>query len=214
MNRIDLKVTNREILGKKVRFLRRERITPVHLFGHGIKSRALQCDTAELQQLLAHAGKTRLVSLKCDDEKKPRTVVIREVQKEPLTGELIHIDFYQVKMAEKVKMEIPIILVGETPALKSKENTLVQELNTLTVECLPINIPASVELGISPLVEPEQGLRVKDIELDKEVTVLNDPELLVVKISSRPIEKIVEEKIEEEAVETPEEEPKKEWPGT
>ena len=204
MDQIELKVTKREILGKKVRFLRRQGITPVHLFGHGVESVALQCDTAKLKWVLAEAGRTRLISLKLDGEKGPRTVVIREVQTEPQTGESLHVDFYQVKMAEEVKVEVPVVLVGEAPALKLKENTLAQELNTLTVECLPAKIPARVELDISSLTEPEQAVRVKDIELDKEITVLNDPERVVARISSRPMERIEEEVVTEEEVEIPE----------
>ena len=79
-----------------------------------------------------------------------------------------------------------------------------QELNTLTVECLPAKIPASVELDISSLTEAEQTLRVKDIELDKEITILNDPELAIVRIRSRPAEKIEEPMVAEEAVKAPE----------
>ena len=198
MDQLELKVANREILGKKVRFLRRQYVTPVHLFGHAIKSVALQCDTAKLQHVLAQAGQTRLVNLKLDNEKSPRTVLVREVQREPLTRELLHVDFYQVKMEEKIRIEIPIVLVGEAPVLKLKGNTLTQELNTLTVESFPAKIPASIELDVSSLTEPEQAVRVKDIELDEEITIVNDQELVVVKASSRPVEKI------EEAVEIPE----------
>ncbi len=101
-------------------------------------------------------------------------------------------------------MEVPVVLVGEAPALKSKENMLVQELNTLTVECLPAKIPAGVELDLSSLTETEQTVRVKDIELDKEITILNDPELAIVRIRSRPVEKIEEPVVAEEAVKAPE----------
>lgn len=207
MDQIELKVTSREILGKKVRFLRRQGVIPVHLYGPGIESMALQCDTTELQRVLDEAGKTQLISLKIDNEKKPRTVVVHEVQIEPQTGESLHVDFYQVKMAEKVKVEIPIVLVGEAPALKLKENMLVQELNTLSVECLPAKIPPSVELDLNSLTESEQAVRVKDIELDREVTVLNDPELVMVKISVRRIEKVEEPVIAEEEIEVSEEAP-------
>ena len=127
MDEIALEVTSREILGKKVRFLRRQGVTPVHLFGHGIESMSLQCDTATLRHALAEAGRTRLISLKIASEKEPRNVVVREVQTEPRTGESLHVDFYQVKMTEQVRVEVPIVLVGESPALKFKENMLVLE---------------------------------------------------------------------------------------
>ena len=193
MDQIELKVSKRETLGKKVRFLRREGITPVHLFGHGIESLALQCDTANLKQVLAEAGQTALVNLKVDGEKGPRTVMVREVQTLSLENELLHVDLYQVEMAELIKVEVPVILVGEAPALKSRENILTHELNTLSVECLPAKIPASIEVDLSSLTEPDQALRVKDIELDKEVAVLNDPELVVARIRPRPVERVEEE---------------------
>jgi large subunit ribosomal protein L25 len=197
MDKVELKVDKRQILGKNVRFLRRQRITPVHLFGHGIESLALQCDTAELKRVLAQTGHTRLISLKVAEEKKPLNVLVREVQKVSLTGELLHVDFYNVKMAEKIKMEVPVVLVGDAPALKFKENMLVQDLHDLTVECLPAKIPASIELDISNLTETDQAIRVRDITLDGEVSLLNDPELVVVKISLRHVE-VVEEKLAEE----------------
>lgn len=206
MDQIELNVTKREILGKKVRFLRRQGITPVHLFGHGIESQALQCDAARLQQVLAEAGKTKLINFKIDGEKKARPVIVREVEIELPRRGLVHVDFYQVRKAEEVKVEVPVVLVGEASALKLRENTLLQELDTLSVECLPANIPASVELDISSLTESEQVLRVKDIELEKGVTVLNDPEVVVAKISARRVEEVVEEVVAE-AVEAPEEAP-------
>jgi large subunit ribosomal protein L25 len=92
-------------------------------------------------------------------------------------------------------------LVGEAPALKVKENTLVRELDSLSVECLPGDIPTSVELDLTQLTEAEQAIRVKDIRLGEEVTVSNDPEVVVVKISSRPVEVVEEVVAEQVAVE-------------
>jgi len=211
MAEIQLAVTTREILGKKVRFLRRQGITPVHLFGHNVESVALQCDTAQLERVLAQAGRTRLVGLRLDKATKLRNVLVREVQRNPPTGELLHVDFYQVRRAEKVSVEIPIALVGEAPALRFKENLLTRELNSLTIECLPDKIPASVELDISSLSEAAQAIRVKDIRLDKGLTVLNDPEQIVVKISALAVERAEEAVAEEEAATpSPEEESKEE----
>ena len=202
MERIELEVTSREVLGKKVSFLRRQGITPVHVFGHGIESLALQCDTAKLQHALAQAGQTRIITLKLGNERRPRPVVVREVQRALRKGELLHVDFYQVKMAEKIRVEVPVLLVGEAPALKAKGNALVQELHALTIECFPARIPASVELALSPLTEPDQVIRVKNIELDEEITVVSEPELVVARISSQPVERIEEEVKAEETVET------------
>jgi len=193
MEHMELAATTREILGKKVRFLRRQGITPAHLFGHNVESVALQCDTAQLKRVLAQTGQTRLIGLKLDKARKPRNVMVREVQREPSTSELLHVDFYQVSMAEKIRVEVPIVPVGEAPALKLEENFLIQQLNSLSVECLPDEIPDSVELDVSSLTEAEQAIHVRDITLDEGITVLNNPEQLVVKISARRVEKLIEE---------------------
>ena len=203
MDKIELTVTNREILGKKVKHLRRQGITPVHLFGHGIKSLALQCETGELERVLGQAGHTGLVSFKVDHEKKSRSVVVREFDRDWRKGQLLHVDFYQVRMGEKIKVDVPIALVGEAPALESKAHMLEHELETLNVECLPAKIPSSIEVDISSLSEPDQTIRVKDVTVDKDITILNDPDLVVVKISYRHVEKIEEEVaevVEEEEV--------------
>ena len=205
MEQIELKTNSRDILGKRVRFLRRQGITPVHLIGHGLQSLTLQCETAKLQRSLTLVGETRLISLRVNDERRARPVLVREIQRDPLTGKLLHVDFYQVKMEEKVQVEVPIVLVGEAPALKVKGNALLQELNTLTVECLPAKIPSNLELNIDSLTEPGRAMRVKDIAVDSDITVLIDPEQMVVTVTAARPEEI---EVPEEAVVTPPEETK------
>jgi len=189
------------VLGKKTRFLRRQRITPAHLYGRGVSSVALQCDTDELVNLVAHAGKTRLINLEVDGEK-PKSVFVREIQRDVITRELLHIDFYQVKRTEKIAVDVPIVLVGEAPALKFKGRMLVHGINSLSVECLPTNVPPQIDIDITQLEEVEQAIYVKDIVLDPEITVHADPEQMVAKISKVMVKEEVEEvaKVEEEAL--------------
>ena len=210
MEQIELLVTTREVLGKKVGALRRQGIIPAHLFGRDIESVALQCDTAQLQRVLAQAGKTRLISLRLDKARKPRNVLVREIQRDLITGSLLHVDFYQVGMAAEIKVEVPIVLVGEAPALKSKGNILMQELSSLAIGCLPGEIPASVEVDLSALTEAGQAIHVKDIMLGEGITVFSDPEHMVLKINVLPIEKVEEVAEAPEAAQLPEEEPKEE----
>jgi len=200
---LKLKATPRSVLGKKTRFLRRQGITPIHVYGHNIKSLALQCDTAELQHLIAQAGRTRLISLEIDSER-PRTVFVREIQRDPITHELLHVDFYQVKKGEKILVDVPIVFVGEAPALKTKGRMLVHGINSLSIECLPGRVPPQIEVDLSQLEEVEQAIHVKDIALGPEVTVRNDPEQLVIKVSEALVKEAapeVEEVAEAEEVE-------------
>ncbi len=196
MKELTIEASKREVFGKKTRFLRRQGIIPIHLFGHNIKSLALQCKESELERAIAQAGTTRLLNLVIDGDKKPRKVFIREIQRDAITDELLHVDFYQVKMTEKMKAEVPIVLVGEAPAAKGKGRTLVQQLTSLSIECLPDQIPPAIEVDISHLEEVEQTIYVKDLALSPEVTVLNPPEQMVVKVSEVAAE---EEEVEEEA---------------
>ncbi len=178
-----LKAAKRDILGKKTRFLRRQGSTPAHLLGHGIESLALQCDTAELQRIIAQGGTTRIIELNIEAEKQPRSVFIREIQRDEINGQLLHVDFYQVKMTEKITADIPIVLVGEAPATKSKENMLEQLLTQLGVECLPEKLPPQIEVDLSLLAEAGQAIHVKDIALDPDITVTTEPDQIIVKVS-------------------------------
>ena len=200
MEDLKLKATHRAVLGKKARFLRRQGITPTHLYGHNVKSAALQCDTSELQDLLVHAGKTRLVSLDVDGER-AKSVFIREVQRDAITRELLHVDFYQVKRTERIAVDVPIVLIGEAPALKFKGRMLVHGINSLNVECLPTSVPPQIDVDITQLEEVEQAINVKDIVLDPEITVHADPQQLVVKISEVMVKEVEEvPEVAEEAV--------------
>jgi large subunit ribosomal protein L25 len=205
--KLKLKADKRDILGKKTRFLRRQGITPAHLFGHGIESLTLQCDTAELQQIIHQGGATRLIDISIEDDTQPRSAFIREIQRDALNGQLLHVDFYQIKKTEKITADIPIILTGEAPATKSKDNMIEHLLNQLSVECLPDKLPPQIEVDLSPLAEAGQAIHVKDINLDKDITINTDPEQLIVKVSrvkaaaEEEVEAAEEVEVEEEAAE-------------
>lgn len=189
MEGIRLQASKREILGKKTRFLRRQGITPTHLFGHNLESLSLQCDTAKLQRIIAQAGTTRLIALEIEGSKQPKSVFIREIQEDEVNGQLLHVDFYQVRKREKIKAEIPIVLIGEAPAMKVRGRSLMQTLNSLSIECLPDKLPPQIEIDLSRLEEVEQVIHVRDITLSPDITVKTDLDQLVVKVSEAVVEK-------------------------
>ncbi len=194
MEELKLKAARRDVLGKRNRFLRRQGITPAHLFGHSIESQFLQCDTAELTKVVAHAGETRIISLKIEGEKQPKNVFVKEVQRDAFGRKLLHVDFYQVRKGEKMQVTVPIVLIGESPAIKGKGRMLSHGITELNIECLPEKVPPQIEVDISVLEELEQSLQVKDIVLDPDITVHADPEQLIVKVTEAQL------KVEEEVV--------------
>jgi len=212
---LKLKATYRDVMGKKTRFLRRQGTTPTHLFGHNLKSLPLQCDTAELTHIIAQAGKTRLVNLDIDNDKQPRSVLIREIQRDEVSRRLLHVDFYQVKKGKKIAIDIPIVLVGEAPAMKTKGRMLTHGITSLSIECLPDSVPPQIEVDVSSLEEVEQSIHIKDLVFSPDITVHADPEQLVVKVSAaivKEVEEVVEEAVEEAVpaeaeAEAPEEKP-------
>jgi len=214
MDNLSLKANSRNITGKGVRFLRREGVTPLHLFGHGVESLALQSETISLEKVLAAAGETRLISLSLNKERRVRPVLVREIQRDPLSGNLVHVDLYQVNMDEKIESEVPIVLTGKAPALDDKSNMMLQELDTLNIESLPDKIPASIKVDVSSLTAAGQVKRVKDINVDPEIVITTNPETIIAAIMARHEEKKVEEKPAAEEVKTPVvEEPAKEKPA-
>ena len=182
-------VTTRSVSGKKTRFLRRKGITPAHLFGQGLDSIAVQCPTEELQRAIAQKGTTRLMDLKLDAEKGPRSVFIREIQRDALSGELIHVDFYQVNKNRKIRVAVPVFLVGDAPAAKLKNNIIEQLMSEVEVESLPGDLPPQIDVDITPLAEANQALKISDIKVKPGVAVMASPEQLIVKVTT-----IMEEK--------------------
>ena len=202
MKELKLNAARRDVLGKRNRFLRRRGITPAHLFGHSLESQALQCDTVELKKIITRAGETRLISLEVEGDNEPKSVFLREVQRDAFGIQLLHVDFYQVRMEEKMEVDVPIVLVGEAPAMKGKGRMLSHGITELSIECLPAKVPPQIEVDISVLEELEQSIQVKDIILDPDITVHADPEQLVVKVTE--VQVVAEEEVvvaEEEGAE-------------
>ena len=213
MNQEELKVSRREILGKKVRFLRREGLTPVNLYGPNIESIPLQAETSLLKRLIVRVGRNALVTLRIDGDKKSRRVMVRDIQRNPLTEELLHVGFFQVEMTHRVRAEVPLLFLGEAPAVKNRRGMLLQNLTALQVEALPGELPRNIEVDLSGLEELDQAIHVRDVPVDDAVEVLNDPDHMVVQVKETRVEVEEVEEVEAEAVKEEEEAPPEEAEG-
>jgi len=201
---IELAVAHRSILGKKVKGLRRQGITPANIYGHGIPSQAVQVPTPDLARTIRVVGRNTMLQLHVEDERKRRPVFVRHVQRDPITDEFLHVDFYQVSLKEKIRLEVPLVMVGEAPAVDVYHAILLQSVNAISVEGLPGDLPPHIEVDVSGLAEIDDAVHVKNLEVSPDVTLLVDPELVVAKVAApRLVEEVVEEEVEvpEEAVE-------------
>ena len=180
MDTLELAVDVREALGKKARFLRRDGITPANIYGRNLDSVALQLQSSDLVHALTQAGRNAVLSVKVNGEKKPRTAVIRNVQRHPVTDSIVHVDFLQVDVTRAITSDVPILLVGESPLPKTS-TVISQILSSIQVSGLPMDIPSSVEADISVLVEVDQSIHVSDLRLPDGVEVLTDADQMVVR---------------------------------
>ena len=196
---MQLKASTRELLGKRSRRLYGQGKLAAVVYGHNTKPTPLTLERLEFQKVFVKSGRTHLVDLVVDGARTEK-VLVREIQTHPRRLGPIHVDFYQVNLEEKITVEVPIHLVGESAAVKRGDADILQPLHSLRVECLPSDIPEAFEVDLTPLEEIESELRISDITLPKGVTVLIDPEELVVKIIKKREMKVEEEVPAAEAV--------------
>ena len=174
----------RSVLGKKVKQLRRTGITPANIYGHNVPSVAIEADTRELNLLLRRAGRTALVEISVQGEAAPRPVLVRQYTRRPVNDQLLHVDFFQVSMRETLTVEVPVTMVGIAPVADAGDGVVMLSLETVLVECLPGDIPSHIEADLSSLVDTSVSIFVRDLRVPAGVTVMNDPDIAVVSVTS------------------------------
>ena len=190
---LTLETAARSVTGKRVHVLRRSGITPLHLYGKDTLSLAIQADAAQLQRLVAQAGKNIPVSISVQGTKETHLTFIREVQRHPITEEILHVDFYKVPASETTRAEVPVYLTGEAPAVRTNHGVMLQALHHIQVESLPLNIPQYIEVDVSDLDDFEKAIYVHDLKVDDSVTFITTPDELVARVN--PPRVVVEEEV-------------------
>jgi len=210
MARKELVVEARQVTGKKVAALRRAGILPGNIFGKGIESESIQLETEVLEHTLKAAVANEVIDLKVG-KGTARPVVIHKIQRNPLNGSFLHADFYQVQLREKMRADVPLVLIGESEAVGTYNGVLLETLNSVQVEALPLDLPSSIEVDISVIKELEGAIHVGALRVPSTVTILTDPEIMIVKVAAPRVE---EEEEPAEAAEAAEgEEPTAEAEG-
>lgn len=206
MDKLSLNADERKILGKKVKVLRRDGFLPAHVYGKGVDSESVTVAQKEFAKIFDVAGETGLIDLKIGSEK-VRPVLIRDVQYDPILSTPVHIDFYQVNLLEKVKVPVPVVLIGEEPeAVHLGEAIVLQTLNEVEVEALPTDLVENIEVDQSTLKAIDDAITVADLKYDREkLTILAEPEEIVVKLApavSAETQELLEEQAAEQAAAT------------
>lgn len=191
MQTVALKAEKRTVLGRKVKTLRKQGFIPAHVFGKKVKTEHVQVTASEFSKVFEKTGETGIIDLAVDSSsseasakggrKKP--VLVKNVQLHPVTDAPLHIDFYQVNLSEKVKVNVPIEIIGESPAVHKKIGVLLTPVSEIEIEALPADLPENIEVDVTALDEVGKEIKVKDLKIDRsKIEVHADEEIVVAQI--------------------------------
>jgi len=196
-----LEVQTRAVTGKKVSRLRRASVIPGVVYGRGAELQSVQVDGRLLDRFLAQLSASSLINVSVVGELSPRPAIIREVQRNPLTNRVEHIDFMQVSLKERIRASVPVVFRGEPVAVTEGRGILVEGLSSLDVECLPTELPEEIGVDVGRL-DVDGVITVSDLKVPEGVTVHTSADHVVVRVIAR--REVVEEEVAPEATETQE----------
>ena len=183
---MQLNASKREITGKASRRLRHDGRLPAVLYGQRAAATSIELDTSEFQRVYARSGRTQLIDLVVGGGR-PHKVLIKEVQVSPRRNTLLHVDFHQVSLRERLQVDVPVTVTGEAEPVRAGEADVLQVLHSIRVECVPTRIPETIEVDVSGLAEVDAAVRVSDIRLPDGVDAVADPDDVVVKLAGRRV---------------------------
>jgi large subunit ribosomal protein L25 len=189
---IQLDAQPRTVKGKQVKQLRHSGIIPLVLYGGHIDSSSLQAEERVLRAVLARAGHNRLIYLNLGDPT-PRVVLAREIQREPITGRLLHVDLQEVSLTEKMTVDVPIVLRGTPPAVARGEGLLIHGLERVSIRLLPTDLIPEIVVDVSILNNVNDALHVSDLQVRDRIEMLTPPDEMIAKIIPVKEEVITEE---------------------
>lgn len=182
MEQLKLEAQTRKERKRKTNALRESDKIPAVLYGHGIKNQSLTIDFIVFDKLYKKAGESTLIDLAVDG-KTPSKVLIQDIQYNPVTGAYSHIDFYQVRMDEKITTHVSIQFIGEAPAVKQHGGILVKSKDKIEIECLPKDLIHEIKVDLSQLKNIDDTIRISQLALPKEVTILEDMEEPIISVA-------------------------------
>jgi len=217
MEELVLDAEIREEVGRgKVKDLRDKGFIPAVVYADGKEALALKLTHRQLIQLVHHhriEGVVINLNIKDDKKHKSRPCLIKEIQYEPVHGEIVHVDFNQISLTKAIKVNIPVVAKGDAIGIKQEGGSLEHVLWEIEVECLPTSIPKDIEVDITNL-KLKESIHVKDLVVPAGVKILNDPSAIVLSIAEPMKEEVPVEAVEGEVKQEPEViKEKKEVPG-
>lgn len=183
-----LSANRRTIVGKQVRALRRQGLLPAVIYGHSLEPISISINAREASTLLPTLTSTQFVEITLDA--KPHSVLVKEKQRHPVDGRLLHVDFQEVSLLERYRANVQLDFFGESPAVKIFNGVVVFHLEELDIEALPANLPERIKVDLGSLTEIGSVIRVKDLILPADVEVMDNPEEIVAVVTPPVAEEV------------------------
>jgi large subunit ribosomal protein L25 len=180
MDKLQIEAAVRDPKSQARKILEKQGLIPAELYGHGIANLHLSVNQNEFSKLLRKAGESTIIEVKATDG--VHNVLIHDVQKHYLNSSPVHVDFYEVKMTEKLTASVALEFIGEADAVKVLGGTLVKVLSEVEVECLPADLPHNIEVDIASLKTFEDTILVKDLAVSDKVAIKTDSDEMVAKV--------------------------------
>ena len=193
-----LQAQQRTLFGKKVDRLRHQGLVPIVIYGPNTVPIHLQVPYRELEVTLMNAGGTNLIDI--TSEGSNQTVLARDVQRDVIRGDILHVDFFAVDQDVAIAADVQVNLIGESPVVAAREGIILPGTSTITIETLPGKLLHEIEVDLSGLKEIGDSIYVRDLDLGPEIKILNDPEEMIVRIAQPAAARAITEMEEEEAV--------------
>ena len=199
---LELTLDAREAHGKANKRLRRDGIVPGIVFGKGEESTPVQLDAKKFEALYRQAGRTAVVNMHMPGRSGTISGIIKSVQRNPLSGNALHVDFFLVNLKQEMEVDIPLVFTGEAPAVEETGGTLLHNLSSVHVKALPTDIPQQIVVDVSVLHSLDVAIHVRDLSFNRElVHVLTDGDTLVATVVPPRIEEEPEPVLTEEELE-------------
>lgn len=186
-----LEAQPREVLGKKVKQLRKQGLTPANVFGPKFKSISITVNAHDFLSAYKVARETGIVYVKVGNEEIP--TLIKNLQKHPLNPEILHVDFRKIDLKQKIETAVPVEVVGESVAVVQLGGVLLKQKDTVTLEALPEDIPQHIEVDISTITELDQAIKVSDLKKSGTYEIKDDPETVLVSVIAHKEESVTPE---------------------
>ncbi len=183
METIELHVTPRDIIGgKQVKAMRRQGLVPGIIYGKGIEPLPVTCAYRDIEGVVKRAGSSTLVRVFVEGVKAPYVAIVRDVQYHPIRRTVQHVDFQALKMEERVRVPVSIILTGESKAVTDGGGTLLHHLTEVEIECLPDALIHNIKVDVSAITKVGQSITVGDLQLPEDVTILTSPDEIIAQV--------------------------------